>query len=46
MFKIVLFPFQRSRRIAKEVAIDYIRRYLDGEEERMDVSFILFFLHR
>ncbi|XP_002124728.3 uncharacterized protein LOC100179709 [Ciona intestinalis] len=27
----------RSRRIAKEVAIDYIRRYLDGEEERMDL---------
>jgi len=27
----------RSRRIAKEVAIDYIRRYLDGEEERMDM---------
>jgi len=27
----------RSRRIAKEVAIDYIRRYLDGEEERVDM---------
>merc|ERR1711881_89572 len=27
----------RSRRIAKEVAIDYIRRYLDGKEERMDM---------
>lgn len=27
----------RSRRIAKEVAIDYIRRYLDGEEERVEM---------
>lgn len=27
----------RARRIAKEVAIDYIRRYLDGEEDRIEL---------
>ena len=29
----------RARRIAKEVAIDYIRKYLDGDYERYEVSF-------
>ena len=28
----------RARRIAKEVAIDYIRKYLDGDYERYEVS--------
>jgi len=27
----------RARRIAKEVAIDYIRRFLDGEEDRIEL---------
>ena len=36
-YKRYLAFLQRSRRIAKEVAIDYVRRYLDGEEERVDV---------
>ncbi|XP_039251197.2 uncharacterized protein LOC120328733 [Styela clava] len=27
----------RARRIAKEVAIDFIRRYLDGEEEKLSM---------
>merc|ERR1739848_113761 len=27
----------RARRIAKEVAIDYIRRFIDGEEDRIEM---------